>query len=70
MHACANILYIPIVVMPSADNIEEALYPPQLSQKSSKSLYLAYNADWPGHYDGTKKLTQEDIGDEITKSFY
>ena len=33
----------------------------QLSQISSNHLYLPYNADGPGHYDGTTELTQEDI---------
>ena len=44
------------------------LHRPQLSQISSNPLYLAYNADGPGHYDGTKELTQEDIGDKLMKS--
>ena len=44
------------------------LHRPQLSQISANLLYLAYNADGPGHYDGTKELTQEDIRDEIMKS--
>ena len=35
---------------------------------SSNPLYLAYNPDGPRHYDGTKELAQEDIGDEIIKS--
>ena len=33
----------------------------QLSHISSNHLYLPYNADGPGHYDGTTELTQEDI---------
>ena len=65
--ACSNILCIPIVVISSIDNMAVTLHRPQLSQISNP-LYLAYNADGPGHYDGTKELTQEDIGDEIMKS--
>ena len=65
---CANILRIPIVVISSIDNMAVTLHGPQLSQTSSNPLYLAYNADGPGHYDGTKELTHEDIGDEIMKS--
>ena len=68
--ACANILCISIVVMSSIDDMAVTLHRAQLSQISSNPLYLAYDADWPGHYDGSKELTQEDIGDEITKSFY
>ena len=70
LDACADILCIPIVVISPIDNITVTLHRPQLSQISSNPLYLAYNADGPGHYDGTKELTQEDIGDEIIKSFY
>ena len=44
------------------------LHRPQLSQISSNHLYLLYNADGPGNYDGTKELTQEDIGDERMKN--
>ena len=33
----------------------------QLSQISSNHLCLPYNAEGPGHYDGTTELTQEDI---------
>ena len=64
----ANILCIPIVVISSIDSMAVTLHRPQLSQISSNPLYLAYNTDGPGHYDGTKELTQEDIGDEIMKS--
>ena len=44
------------------------LHRPQLSQISSNHLYLPHNADRPGNYDGTKELTQEDIGGERIKS--
>ena len=37
------------------------LHRPQLSQISSNHLYLPYNADGAGHFDGTTELTQEDI---------
>ena len=66
--ACANILCIPIVVISSIDSMAVTLHRPQLSQISSNSLYLAYNTDVPGHYDGTKELTQEEIRKEIIKS--
>ena len=68
--ACANILCIPIVVISSIDIIAVTLHRPQLSQISANPLYLASNVDGPGNYDGTKELTQEDIGDEIMKSMF
>ena len=43
------------------DDMAVTLHRPQLSQISSNHLYLPYNADEPGHYDGTTELTQEDI---------
>ena len=70
VNACANILCMSIVVISSIDNMAVTPHGPQLSQIPSNSLYLEYNAGWPGHYDGTKELTQEDIGDKETKSFY
>ena len=70
MDPCANILYLPIVVMSLIDNMAVTLHQPQLSQISSNPLYLAYNADGPGHYDCTKALTQEDIGDEVAITFF
>ena len=39
----------------------------QLSHISSNHLYLPYNADGPGHYDGTTELTQEDIERQISE---
>ena len=68
VNAWANILCIPIVVISSIDSMAVTLHRPQLSQIPANPLYLAYNADGPGHYDATKELTQEDIGDEIMKS--
>ena len=65
---CANTLCISIVVLSSWDSMAVTLHRPQLSQISANPLYLAYNADGAGHYDGTKELTQEDIRDEIMKS--
>ena len=44
------------------------LHRQQLSQISSNPLCLAYNADGPGYYDGTKELTQEVIIVKIMKS--
>ena len=64
--ACVNVLCIPIVVISSIDNMAVTLHRSQLSQISSNPLYLACNAEGPGHYDGTKEL--KDIGDEIIKS--
>ena len=37
------------------------LHQPQLSPIPSNHLYLPYNADEPGHYDGTTELTQKEI---------
>ena len=56
MHA--NVLRIFTVAISSIDNMAVTLYRPQLSQISSSHLYLSYNADGPGNYDGTKELTQ------------
>ena len=42
----------------------------QLSQISSNHLYLPYNADGPGHYDGTTELTQEERVKSKLKFFY
>ena len=55
--ACVYILCIPIVVISSIDNMEVTLHRPQLSQISSNPFCLAYNADGPGDYNGTKELT-------------
>ena len=61
MNICAKILCFSTVAISSIDNTAVTLHRPQLSQISSNHLYLPYNADEPGHYDGTTELTQEDI---------
>ena len=61
MDACANVLRIFTVAISSIDNMAVTLHRPQLSQISSNHLYLPYNADGAGHFDGTTELTQEDI---------
>ena len=61
MDVCANILCNFTVAISSMDDMAVTLHRPQLSQISSNHLYLPYNADEPGHYDGTTELTQEDI---------
>ena len=66
--ACGNILYISTVAISSIDNMAVSLHRPRLPQISSNPLYLAYNADGLGNYDGTKELTQEDNGDKRVKS--
>ena len=60
--ACAKILCISTVAISSIDNMAVTLHRRQLSQISSNHLYLPYNEDEPRHYDGTKELTQEDVG--------
>ena len=65
--SCTNILCIPMIVISSTDSMAVTLHRPQLSQISTNPLSLAYNADGPGYYDGTKELTQEDIEDELMK---
>ena len=62
MDACVNVLRIFTVAISSIDNMAVTLHRPQLSQISSNHLYLPYNEDEPRHYDGTKELTQEDVG--------
>ena len=61
MDVCAKILCISTVAISSIDNMAVTLHRPQLPQISSNHLYLHYNADGPGHYDGTTELTQQDI---------
>ena len=56
-----------MIVISSTDSMAVTLHRPQLSQISTNPLSLAYNADGPGYYDGTKELTQEDIEDELMK---
>ena len=68
MDAYANVLLIFTVAISSIDNMAVTIHRPQLSQISSNHLYLPYNADGPGNYDGTKELTQEDIGGERMKN--
>ena len=68
MDAYANVLLIFTVAISSIDNMPVTIHRLQLSQISSNHLYLPYNADGPGNYDGTKELTQEDIGGKGMKS--
>lgn len=50
---CANLLQVPIIVVPSLPNVK---FFPFLPTKftSTTPIYVAYNHTGPGHYDGTK----------------
>lgn len=61
INLCADVLGLPIVLLTSLKDMDVYIQFPRRHQITSLPIYLCYNADGPGHYDGTNPLDLEDM---------